>query len=296
MRIIRAKQMGWCFGVRDAVELVISEASRGPVTVFGELVHNQTVNTALRARGVQVARQLDAINTATVVVTAHGCSDALLEQVRRRAPRVVAATCPLVRAAQRAVRELAADGYYPVIIGQRDHVEVRGLTGDLAEFAVVLTAEDVRLLPPRWRYGVVAQTTQPVERVRQLAAVIAGRFPEAEVRLTDTVCQPTKQRQAAAMELARQCDVVVVIGGAASNNTRELAETCGRYCQGVIRVECAEQLNADWFAEVETVGITAGTSTPDGTINEVEQWLEALAREHHETAEHVHAAIVGSRG
>jgi 4-hydroxy-3-methylbut-2-enyl diphosphate reductase len=279
MRIIRAAHMGWCFGVRNAVTLVVREATREPVTVFGELVHNQTVNAVLRARGVQISRQLDEINTDTVIITAHGCSDAMLEQVRRRAVRVVEATCPLVRAAHRAVRELAAVGYYPVIVGQREHVEVRGLTGDLAEFDVVLAPEDVRLLPPRWRYGVVAQTTQPIARVRELAALIAGRFPEAEVKLVDTVCRPTKQRQAAAVELAQQCDVVVVIGGPASNNTRELAETCGRYCSQVFRVETAADLDPAWFANAETVGITAGTSTPDEVIDAVEHRLLALAAE-----------------
>jgi 4-hydroxy-3-methylbut-2-enyl diphosphate reductase len=284
--------MGWCFGVRDAVALVEREAATGPVTVLGELVHNETVNAELRQRGVRIvgsgsaSAAAEAVGdggtgsrSATIIITAHGASEKMIEHVRQQAPRVVEATCPLVRSAHQAVCELAVAGYYPVIVGQRDHVEVRGLIGDLAEFSVVLAVDDVRLLPSRCRYGVVAQTTQPLDRVRQLVELIRQRFPEAEVRLVDTVCLPTKQRQAAAVELARQCDVVVVIGGRHSNNTRELAATCAQHCLRVERVETAADLQWSWFHSDDTVGITAGTSTPDSVIAVVEHWLRELAEE-----------------
>ena len=135
------------------------------------------------------------------------------------------ATCPLVHLAHRAVARLVRDGFHPVIIGKRDHVEVRGLTEDLKAFDVVLR-EAGRAGPcaERPRFGVVAQTTQPIDRVRELVGLMRRRFPDSEVRFIDTVCQPTKQRQHAAIELAQQCDVVIVIGGAHSNNTHELVE------------------------------------------------------------------------
>lgn len=285
MRILRATHLGWCSGVRNAVALVANEARHGRVAVLGELVHNETVNAALRAQGVQLTGTLDEINADTVIVTPHGLSDAKLARVRERVPRVLDATCPLVQRAHRAMRELVAAGFHPVVIGQREHVEVRGLTGGLAEFDVVLANEDVRLLPPRWRYGVIAQTTQPVERIQQLLEAIRRRFSESEVRFVDTVCRPTKQRQAAAIALAQQCDAVVVIGGAKSNNTRELAETCARFCRRVFRVGNAGELDPAWFADAETVGVTAGTSTPDEVIEAAEQWLWALAAQRlHEVA------------
>ena len=134
-------------------------------------------------------------------------------------------------------RRSSETGYHPVIIGQRGHVEVRGLTEDLADFDVVLEAEDVQALADHPRLGVAAQTTQPIEKVRDLVALIRARFPQSEVRFIDTVCQPTKLRQRAAVELARQCDVVIVIGGAHSNNTRELVSTCRRYCSQVHHVQ-----------------------------------------------------------
>ena len=294
MKIIRAEYMGWCFGVRDAVALVSQQAQRWPVTIVGELVHNAAVNAGLAARGVRFVQDASQIATATAIVTAHGASATGRQRIHERAATVVDATCPLVQAAHHAVQRLVAAGFYPVIIGQREHVEVRGLTGDLVEFAVMLTSADVSEVPARSRYGVVAQTTQPIERVRELAELIRQRFPDAEVRLVDTVCQPTKQRQHAAVELAQQCDALVVIGGPQSSNTRELVATCARYCPHVVRVESAGELERSWFAGVRTVGITAGTSTPDPTICEVEEWLATLAGETDAPTNHVRAAAVGS--
>ena len=127
------------------------------------------------------------------------------------------------------------------------------------------------------RYGVMAQTTQPIERVRHLVQLLRRTFPNSEVRFVDTVCQPTKQRQHAAVELAQRSDVVIVIGGANSNNTRELVETCSLHCSRVRHVQTANDLRPEWFSGNDTVGLTAGTSTPDIVINGVEQWLHALA-------------------
>ena len=277
MRIIRAEHMGMCFGVRDAIELALHEAAAGPLTVLGELVHNATVLIELRARGIQIAQQAAAVQTRTVLITAHGASEKAMGRVRARGLNVMEATCPLVRSAHRAVAKLVRDGYHPVIVGRREHVEVRGLTEDLADFDVVLSEADVAELRARARFGVAAQTTQPIERVRRLVELIRRRFPQAEVRFIDTVCRPTKQRMDSAIELARQADVVVVIGGAHSNNTLELVTACSRYCGRVHHVQWANDLREEWFEGVLTVGITAGTSTPDTSIDEVEQWLTRLA-------------------
>jgi len=191
--------------------------------------------------------------------------------------KVLEATCPLVHFAHKAVADLTEGGFHPVIIGKRDHVEVRGLTGDLEAFDVVLTEADVMQLAERPRFGVAAQTTQPMDKVEWLVELIRKRFPRSEVRFIDTVCRPTKQRQAAAVELARQCDVVVVIGGAHSNNTHELVKTCGRHCARVHHVQDAAGLRAEWFAGAETTGITAGTSTPDHLVDDVERAIREIS-------------------
>jgi len=277
MKIIKAEHLGMCFGVRDAFALAQQAVRQEPVTVLGELVHNETVLADLRSRGVRFARETSEVGTATVMITAHGTSERVLAQARGQGLRVLEATCPLVHFAHRALAQLVAAGFHPVIIGQREHVEVRGLTGDLAAFDVVLSAEDVDRLAPQPRLGVVAQTTQPVDKVRRLVELIRRRFPRAEVQYRDTVCQPTKQRQEAAHDLAGRVDVVVVIGGAHSNTTRELAATCRRHCARVHQVQTAADLRAEWFGPEEIVGLTAGTSTPGETIVAVEAWLGQLA-------------------
>lgn len=277
MKIIRAEHLGMCFGVRDAIALALQQSQSRPLTVLGDLVHNDTVLAELRARGIQFERQSEAVTTPTVMITAHGASERTMNRVRERGLELMEATCPLVHLAHRAIAALVVEGFHPVIIGKRDHVEVRGMTEDLADFDVILNEADVFEMQARPRFGVAAQTTQPIDRVRRLVESIRARFPEAEVRFIDTVCQPTKQRQNAAMELAQRCDTVVVVGGAHSNNTHELVGTCARYCQRVHHVQSAADLDQAWFTESQTVGITAGTSTPDALIDEVEHWLLQLA-------------------
>jgi 4-hydroxy-3-methylbut-2-enyl diphosphate reductase len=279
LHIIRAAHLGMCFGVRDAIALARAQGGAPPVTVLGDLAHHERVLAGLRARGIRIASRVEEVATPSVMITAHGASDKALRALRERGLQVLEATCPLVHYAHRAVKNLVRDNFHPVIIGQRDHVEVRGLTGDLEEFDVVLTEEEALQLAERPRFGVAAQTTQPIDRVRHLAGVIRRRFPRAEVRLADTVCQPTKQRQAAAAEMARQADVVIVVGGAHSNNTHELAATCRRFCPQVHQVSDAEGLRAEWLADAETVGLTAGTSTPDEVVDEVEMRMREMKNE-----------------
>jgi 4-hydroxy-3-methylbut-2-enyl diphosphate reductase len=277
MEILRASHLGMCFGVRDAIELAHTHADAGPLTILGDLVHNPTVLNALTAKGVAIATDITHVATATVMVTAHGTSERTLARTRALGLKVVEATCPLVSVAHRAVLALAREGYHVVIVGQRDHVEVRGLTGDLDCFDVVLDDADVGVLQGHPRIGVAAQTTQSVEKVRLLVEAIRARFPESEVRFVDTVCKPTKQRQSAAVEIARQADVVIVVGGSASNNTRELVKTCGRYCARVHHVQTDADLQQQWFDDAKVVGLTAGTSTPDEVIDRVEARLRAIA-------------------
>jgi 4-hydroxy-3-methylbut-2-enyl diphosphate reductase len=270
MHILRAAHLGMCFGVRDAIALAVEHADAGPLTILGDLVHNPTVLRTLEAKAIAVAQDVAHVRTPTVMVTAHGTSQRTLAQTRALGLTVVEATCPLVRVAHRAVAAFARDGCHVVVVGQRDHVEVRGLTGDLDRFDVVLDDDDVLGLEDHPRFGVAAQTTQPVEKVRHLVDLIRRRFPRSDVRFLDTVCSPTKERQSAAIEMAREADVVVVVGGRSSNNTRELVKTCERYCGRVHHVQTDADVHAEWFGAAEVVGLTAGTSTPDDVIDRVE--------------------------
>jgi 4-hydroxy-3-methylbut-2-enyl diphosphate reductase len=276
MRIIRAAHLGMCFGVRDAITLALEHAGAGPLTILGDLVHNPTVLDALEAKGIAVAQDVTHVRTPTLMVTAHGTSNRTLAQTRALGLTVVEATCPLVHVAHRAVAALARDGYHVVVVGQRDHVEVRGLTGDLDRFDVVLEDADVLALGEHPRIGVAAQTTQPVEKVRYVVDLIRRRFPQSELRFIDTVCRPTKERQSAAVEMARQADVVIVVGGRSSNNTRELVVTCARYCAHVHHGRTDDDVRPEWFGDADVVGLTAGTSTPDDVIQRVETRIRQL--------------------
>ena len=262
-----------CFGVRDAIALAVATAECGPLTILGDLVHNDTVLAELRSKGVRIEQQPAMVATQTVMVTAHGASERAINEARQRKLNVLEATCPLVRVAHRSLAKLVAEGFHPVVIGKRDHVEVRGLTEDLGEYDVVLEEADVAGLRERRQFGVIAQTTQPVEKARRLVRLMRARFPDSEVCFVDTVCQPTKQRQSAAVELAQRCDVVIVIGGAHSNNTHELVKTCRQFCARVHHVRTEGDLCPEWFCAEDTVGITAGTSTPDPVIDALERRL-----------------------
>jgi 4-hydroxy-3-methylbut-2-enyl diphosphate reductase len=277
MTIRRASHLGWCFGVRDAVGDARAAASQGPVTILGDLVHNPAVVESLRKEGVLTRHDPADIATRRVLITAHGASRARLRQLEGMGLEVQETTCPLVHKAHAALDALVRQGFHPVIVGQRTHVEVRGMAEDHPGCDIVLTAEDVDGVERRPRFGVVSQTTQPLGLVLGLVDRLRARFPGSEVVFRDTVCQPTKDRQAAAEQMARDSTVVVVVGGRHSHNTRRLVETCRGWCARVHHVEHALELEAGWFRAGDRVGLTAGTSTPDEEIEGVEGRLRAMA-------------------
>jgi 4-hydroxy-3-methylbut-2-enyl diphosphate reductase len=281
MQVRVAQSLGMCFGVRDAIDLALGLAREGPLTILGDLVHNPDVVARLDSAGAGRAREPAEVRTPAVLLTAHGTSDRVRLGLIERGLEVHDATCPLVRRAHLALARLVAEGRHPVVIGRPDHVEVRGLVGDLPDYTVLHTEADLdRLAPrmardPRTRLGVVSQTTQPLERVRGLVAALRARYPCADVRFVDTVCQPTKDRQQALRDLAEEVDVVVVVGGPDSNNSRKLVELAQSLGRPAHLVASASELRKEWFAGCSVAGLTAGTSTPDAVIDEVRAWLEA---------------------
>ncbi|MFN0127564.1 MAG: 4-hydroxy-3-methylbut-2-enyl diphosphate reductase [Verrucomicrobiales bacterium] len=279
MKIRLAEHFGMCFGVRDALRKVHEVAGAGPVTVLGQLVHNPVVSAHLATLGVREGElgAVGDVETGGVVITAHGAADGQRRAWREAGYAVTDTTCPLVRKAHAALAGLVRAGYFPVVIGRKGHVEVRGLTGDFAEAVVVEGEGDLNHLPTGVRLGVVSQTTQPVERVRRLVEAMRLTRPGQEVRFIDTVCQPTKDRQEALEALCHECPVVVVVGGRNSNNTRELVARVQALGAIGHHVEGADDLDPQWFNGVETVGVTAGTSTLDETVETVVNRLRLLA-------------------
>ncbi|MFL6515041.1 MAG: 4-hydroxy-3-methylbut-2-enyl diphosphate reductase [Chthoniobacterales bacterium] len=278
MKIILARHFGLCFGVRDAIAQAEEFAQQGPLTILGELVHNNVVHEQLRERGVQQG-SLDDSQSASrrVMITAHGASDVQRSKWRNAGYEVADATCPLVRHAHQELKQLVAAGYHPVVIGRSGHVEVRGLTEDFPGATVVEQHSELAGVPARLRYGVISQTTQPIDFVRQLVGAIRERFPGSEVLFVDTVCRPTKERQLALGDLIAKAETIVVVGGQHSNNTRQLVQTCRLAGRRAIHVERPEDLNPADFCEVQVVGLTAGTSTLPETVTAVWQRLNEMS-------------------
>ncbi len=280
MKVRVANHYGMCFGVRDAIEMAMDLSNRVPLTILGDLVHNPDVVARMEAAGASRAQAPGQIETRSVLLTAHGTSDRLKNELRSNGYEIHDATCPLVERAHRALLKLVEEGCFPVVIGREDHIEVRGLTGDLDEHVVVGSIEDLEMLAPHASperpFGVIVQTTWPLEKAQSMVEAIRARFPEVEARFVDTVCQPTKERQQALRDLAERCDVVIVVGGPDSNNSRKLVELSERLGTPAHRVSNASELNSEWFTSAELVGLTAGTSTPEDVIEQVRIALEQM--------------------
>lgn len=280
MRVLMAEHYGMCFGVRDAVEMALDLTRRGPLTILGDLVHNPNVVARMDAAGAVRVPLGGEVRTPAVLLTAHGTSDRLKLELRRQGLELHDATCPLVTRAHLALRKLVVEGRHPIVIGQARHVEVRGLVGDLDDCTVILDESDLAQLDtrlqrdPSARLGVVAQTTQPLERVTELVEALKGRYPNADVRFIDTVCQPTKDRQQALRDLTEESDVIIVVGGPDSNNSRKLVELARALGRPAHLVANASELRPEWFDRCEVVGVTAGTSTPEAVVEAVRARLE----------------------
>jgi len=280
MKVRLAEHMGMCFGVRDAVDLALRLTRQGPLTILGDLVHNPDVVAQLDAAGATRATHAEDVRTRALLLTAHGTARRVKLQLREQGHQVHDATCPLVKRAHLAALKLAGDGYHPVVIGQAGHVEVCGLVGDLEAFTIILAEDDLEQLDTPVaagaRLGIIAQTTQPLPLVLRLFEAVRARYPGTEVKFVDTVCQPTKDRQEAMHRLVAESDVIVVVGGPDSNNSRKLTELARSLGRPAYQVAGVADLQPEWFRRARVVGVTAGTSTPDHSIYAVRQWLEAL--------------------
>jgi 4-hydroxy-3-methylbut-2-enyl diphosphate reductase len=271
-----------CFGVRDALEVLVTIEQPGEVTIHGELVHNEAVLVQLDARGfprVGEANRSAVPATPSVLITAHGVSDAERARLERAGKHLIDTTCPLVARVHRAARGLQEQGYHVLVVGRPGHVEVQGIVEDLHHYHVIQSVDEVECYPSD-RLGVVCQTTTAPRLASAIRAAILTRNPQAEVRFVDTVCRPTKEHQRALERLIGQVEAMVVVGGRNSNNTRELVTLCKERAMPVVHVQDAADLDPDWFQDFEVVGLTAGTSTLDTTIDDVEHALNRIASAH----------------
>jgi 4-hydroxy-3-methylbut-2-enyl diphosphate reductase len=284
MQVIKAKELGFCMGVRRAVEMMEGAAAEmGPITSLGSTVHNPQVVDQLRSRGVEVIATLEAIDTRPVAITAHGVGPQVLRDLESRGAAIVDTTCPIVTRAQQWAKKLADEGFGVIIFGDPDHKEVRGILG-WAQGKVVTMRTDAELDAPLpdWmpsRVGVLSQTTETeghfARFVQRLLTVHMDHI--SELRVINTLCNATTSQQAATEELAHDVDLMVVVGGRESANTRHLADVSREQGVETYHVESATEIEPAWLTGRAKVGVAAGASTPDTVIDEVVARLYALA-------------------
>jgi 4-hydroxy-3-methylbut-2-enyl diphosphate reductase len=274
--IVVARFAGYCYGVQRALRLALeaSENADETIATLGPIIHNPAVVEDLARRGVCAVDSPEDVAGGTVLVRTHGVPPEVVDAARARGLRVIDATCPFVTVAQRKAAALAQAGYVVVILGERDHPEVAGITACAGKEALVI--EEAGELDPGEvadrRVGIVVQTTQTYAALSALAAAIAPLARETLVY--NTICEATEQRQEAAREMARQVDCVLVVGGRNSANTRRLASLCREIQPRTQHLERASELAPEWVAGCRTVGVTAGASTPE---EEIEATVAAVA-------------------
>lgn len=284
MKVSLASAMGTCFGVQDAINLAMSPEFNNELTIVGQLVHNPQVSDSLKQNGVSLVpgiEDIDKIKTKKVMITAHGAAEKTKQRLHDAGFIVYDASCPLVMRVHQTIKVLVSKGYFPVVIGQKDHVEVKGIVGDLDDHLVINSEEDFPKIEKSGnrKLGIVTQTTQQRDKVEALVEKIRALDYVDEVSFVNTICQPTHDRQVAVHELADQVDLMIVIGGYNSSNTKKLVHVCGEKGIEAHHIESYDQLDKNWFVGKQHVGITAGTSTPENVINEVHTKILEIAEE-----------------
>ncbi len=281
MKIIKADVLGMCFGVRDALAIMDDVRRPDSVTIHGELVHNEKVLDDLEERGFRMlaeTRRQALPMTDTVLITAHGISAKERTRLADAGKKLIDTTCPLVTRAHHAAQKLQAEGRHVLVIGKRGHVEVQGIVEDLRSFDVLQAPDEVRTYA-NTKLGVMCQTTTPTRHAEQIRAAIKAKNPHADIRYVDTICHPTKDHQQALERLMNEVEAMVVVGGHNSNNTRQLLLRCQERGLPAYHVQGPEDLRPEWFEHVEAVGLSAGTSTLDETIDAVESALQQISVE-----------------
>jgi len=275
LRISVAKDAGFCFGVRDAIEKARETAARhGKVYMLGDIVHNEHVVTQLADENVQVVKSLEEVHDAPVLFRSHGTVPALWEAARDKGLEIVDATCPLVHEIHDEIRKLHSEGRKLFIIGDHGHDEVVAIQAQVPEAQIVSTVEEAQALPRTKRAGVVSQSTQMIENVQEIISILMMKV--FDLRFVNTICFPTRRNQEQIRTLAVNNDVMIVIGSHTSANTKRLVQVARTLNENSYQVESAADLNPEWFKDIESVGISAGASTPDILIDEVVDSLRTI--------------------
>ncbi len=283
-KVIRAKSVGFCYGVKRAIGIVedLVERGEGPIYTLGPIIHNSHVINSLKDRGVRIVESIEELppGDGVVVLRAHGVERWVEERLKDMGFKVEDATCPFVKRVHDACQTLESEGFYPIIVGEKGHAEVRGIMSYVSQCDVVGGSRELESLFKRLRsmgvekVGIVSQTTQPVEVFLDIVGCFVREFKD--VRVVNTICLATRRRQDEARELSTKADVMLVVGDGRSRNTRKLYEICKSINPRTYFVESHRDVDPRWFTFCQVVGITAGASTPDHVIGQVEEEVKRL--------------------
>lgn len=279
MDIILAKSAGFCFGVKRATSMAFDAAENNDqICSLGPIIHSPQVVAKLAEKGVEVIDKVEDIPGGAVIIRSHGVTAQEMDSILARELEIVDATCPFVKKAQEYAGLLKADGYCVVLLGEEHHPEVQGIISYAVDGEVFVVADrtQAEAIPFRSRLGIVAQTTQSYSNLQEVVDVCLGKC--RELRVFNTICNATYERQNEARVIARRSDLMLVIGGFNSANTTRLAQICSEIQPRTHHVETADEIDPAWFEGVEMVGVTAGASTPRWIIENVLEKIDKIGK------------------
>ena len=269
MEIYLADKAGFCFGVKRAISTAFDAADKGHVYCLGPLIHNPQEVERLRHAGVMTVEDFSSLKPGDfLIIRSHGVPPRILAQAQEKGLRIINLTCPFVSKAQRDAEALRREGYQVVVVGEKKHPEVQSILGYAGDNAVVVeTVEEAKNLKLQSRLGIVAQTTQSYGNFSEIVLTLLGL--SKELKVFNTICNSTKERQDAARHLAGQVDVMLVVGGRNSANTSRLVSVCKKEGKPTYHIEVADEIQPEWLEGVASIGVTAGASTPDWVVEGV---------------------------
>lgn len=280
MRVSVARRSGFCFGVKRAVDIAfdVAEKKRAGVYTLGPIIHNPQVIEKLREAGVTPVRGISDLKgkkVNAVIIRTHGVALQISERLSREGYETIDTTCPFVKKAQHYAKLLRDEGYQVIILGDREHPEVKGLMSYAGRGAMVVRgSRDLKKVGPR--VGIVVQTTQQVEALKELLSAVVQKAKD--IKVYNTICNSTALRLKEAETMSRAVDAMVVVGGRNSANTTQLANRCRSLSVPTYHIETPSDIKPEWFASARKIGVTAGASTPDWIIKDVQRRIKDIGR------------------
>ena len=278
MKIKVAEHSGFCFGVKRAIQIALKTAQQNKkVATFGPIIHNPQMVSYLKKQGIGFIDDIDEITDETIIIRSHGITSDDYEKLLNKNVKLVDATCPFVKLAQEYAQKLIKEGFQLIVLGEENHPEVKALLSYVDDTAIVVENPGEHFdLPKEKKIGLIAQTTQSEDKLEKLSVKLLRKYKE--LYIVNTICHATLLRQGSTKELAHDVDIMIVIGGKNSANTARLAEIAKTEKCITFHIETAEELKDEWFKNIDTVGITAGASTPEWIINDVKKRIVKIKK------------------